>query len=189
MLGKILVGVLLYVFVPREDGIRLVRFIGFGLGRSVGMLRTYRQNAEKLMKMNPNGSTGAVSKAKDLDRIAREIRMAVWMARPGALVRMGPSMGMTISPPVTTQSNSSPNETPKTFYAPQTTSSGIGNQILTDGKLNEHVEVSKYDHDGPRQNTCFSVKYHHRTFHFSCLDQNERDTWMNAIGYEKNTAD
>ena len=143
MLGKILVGVLLYVFVPREDGIRLVRFIGFGLGRSVGMLRTYRQNAEKLMKMNPNGSTGAVSKAKDLDRIAREIRMAVWMARPGALVRMGPSMGMTISPPVTTQSNSSPNETPKTFYAPQTTSSGIGNQIR-----NEKTEVNDILTDG-----------------------------------------
>ena len=62
-------------------------------------------------------------------------------------------------------------------------------EILKDGKLNEHIEVSKYDHDGPRQNTCFSVKYRHRTFHFSCLDQNERDAWLNAIGYEKNTAD
>jgi len=39
-----------------------------------------------------------MSTLRDLDVVARELRMAIWMARPGAMLRMGPGMGMTITP-------------------------------------------------------------------------------------------
>ena len=91
-----------YILLERSQVAALTRAFGYGLGRSVGMLRNYRQNAEKLVKGDPNQQTGVVSTMRDLDTVAREIRMAVWMARPGAMMRMGPmggGMGMNLTPP------------------------------------------------------------------------------------------
>jgi len=89
-----------YALLDRPQVIRMAKTAGYGLGRSVGMLRNYRQNAEKLMKANPDGQKGMMATMKDLDMVARELRMAMWMARPGAMLRMGPmgGMGMAITP-------------------------------------------------------------------------------------------
>lgn len=88
-----------YVLLDRTHVGALARLMGYGLGRSVGILRNYRQNAERLVKANPNSKQGMMSTMRELDAVAREVRMAVWMARPGAMMRMGPMGGMTITPP------------------------------------------------------------------------------------------
>ena len=107
-----------YAMLDRPQVVSMSRMFGYGLGRSVGMLRNYRQNAEKLVRANPNGQKGVMGTMKDLDVVAREIRMAIWMARPGAMMRMGPmgGMGMTITPPPSQQSmlQGQPSQTTKT---------------------------------------------------------------------------
>ena len=115
-----------YVFLDRSQVAVLAQTLGYGLGRSVGMLRNYRQNAEKLVKATPDGQKGVMTTMRELDTVAREIRMAVWMARPGAMMRMGPmgTMGMTLTPPAnqtTSQMGQQPTgvtSMPQSYLAP-----------------------------------------------------------------------
>jgi hypothetical protein len=88
-----------YALLDRSQVGSLAKMLGYGLGRSVGILRNYRQNAEKLVRANPEGQKGVMGTMRELDAVAREVRMAVWMARPGAMMRVGPMGGMTITPP------------------------------------------------------------------------------------------
>ena len=139
-IGVILGGA--YVLLDRPQVMKLARIVGYGLGRSVGMLRNYRQNAEKLVKASPDGQKGVMGSMRDLDTVAREIRMAVWMARPGAMMRMGPmgTMGMTITPPVGNQPLQMAGQQQ---YSPQNAQSSMANisSMSKEGVAGPHSNV------------------------------------------------